>query len=144
LLPVSRSLARFTTGGIPPAGALSSDSARQQKPGTKGRAKLARDATERLEARHHALETEQVGERFKLPPLVVAKAHDQGKPRRFEPFDIHLAHVDRGRAAAVLRFPRVLHLAQFGLDRWPIALLVRRQIESPLDARKLRLVEDRV
>src|SRR6516225_3803440 len=76
----------------------------------KGRAKLDRGATERLEARHHALETEQVGERFKFPPLVVAKAHDQGEPRRFEPFDIHLAHVDRGRAAAVLRFPRVLHL----------------------------------
>src|SRR5262245_509103 len=99
--------------------------------------------TERLEAGHHALETEQMGERFKLPPLVVAEAHDQRKPSRFESFDIHLAHVDRSRAIAALRLG-VLHLAQFGFDRRPIALLLRRQVEPSLDAGELRIVEHRI
>src|SRR5207249_4210278 len=56
----------------------------KQKARHVGRALLVWNATERLEARHHAVETQQMGQRFKLSPLVVAEAHDQREPGRFE------------------------------------------------------------
>src|SRR6476620_11909923 len=136
---VERSLACFAARSIPSARA----NARQRKSPAQTPGAIAWNATDRLEARHHGLETQQVGQRLKFPPLVVAEAHDQRKTRRFESFDIHLAHVDRSRATAALRLG-VLHLAQFGFDRRPIALLLRRQVEPSLDAGELRIVEHRI
>src|SRR5215475_8982957 len=62
-----------------------------QRPGA---ARLGCDGTI-LEAGHHALETQEVGERFKFAPLVVAEAHDQWEAGRLESIHIDLAHVDR-------------------------------------------------
>src|SRR5262245_66060755 len=107
----------------------------QEKARAIGRALLARDTARRSESRHDALQAQEMGERFELAALVVAKAHHQRVASGLESLDIDLAHVDRGHAAPSLRrLLAVLHLAQFGLDRGPIALLLRRQGESLLDA----------
>ena len=52
------------------------------------------------EGRHHAFQPEKMSERFELSFLVLVEAHDQREPGGLEPFDIHLAHVDRGCAGA--------------------------------------------
>src|SRR4029077_15005173 len=72
---VERSLACFAARSIPSARA----NARQRKSPAQRPGAMAWNATERLEARHHALETQQAGQRFKFQPLVVAEAHDQRK-----------------------------------------------------------------
>src|SRR5215471_16217532 len=93
------------------------------------------------DSRHHVLEAEQVGQRLELAPLIIAEAHHQREAGRLEPFDVNLADIDRGepRALALAVLP-VFHLAQLGLDRRPIAFLLRREVEPPLDAGDLRIV----
>src|SRR5262249_39515193 len=72
-----------------------SSGARSKKPGTSaGLEWLGCDS--RSDARHHALEAQEMGERPKLAALVVAEAHDQRIAGRLEALDVHLAHVDRG------------------------------------------------
>src|SRR5262245_14271788 len=155
LLPNGRSLARFKARRIRvgvTARRQGSERARakkkrprkngQEKARRVGRALLARDGARRSEAGHDALKAQEMGERFELAALVVAKAHHQRVASGFETLDIDLAHIDRGHAAPTLRrLFAVLHLAQFGLDCGPIALLLRRQGESLLDAGDLRIVE---
>src|SRR5207253_6947505 len=77
------------------------------------------EASVRSESGEHALQSEQMGERLELAPLVVAKAHHQRKARRLESLDVDLAHVDRCQADALRRrlvgrvfIFLVLHLAQ--------------------------------
>src|SRR5262245_22330860 len=156
LLPKGRSLARFEARrirvGVTARRQGTNERARakkkrlrksgQEKARRVGRALRARGAARRSEAGHDALKAQKMGERFELAALVVAKAHHQRVASGFEPLDIDLAHVDRGHAAPTLRrLFAVLHLAQFGLDCGPIALLLRRQGESLLDAGDLRIVE---
>src|SRR5262245_16319725 len=145
LLPIGRSLARFEARRIRVGVTAHQQGTKERgkkKPGASaGRGSLVMRRG-RSEARHDALEAQEMGERFELLPLVVAKAHHQRVAGGFESLEIDLAHVDRRHAAAVRRrFFAVFHLAQFGLDRGPIALLLRRQIEPFLDAGDLRIVE---
>src|SRR5262249_43639540 len=150
LLPNGRSLARFearrirvgVTAGRQGARRRGPRKSGQEKARRVGRALRARGAARRSEAGHDALKAQKMGERFELAALVVAKAHHQRVASGLESLDIDLAHVDRGHAAPSLRrLLAVLHLAQFGLDCGPIALLLRRQGESLLDAGDLRIVE---
>src|SRR5262245_65096139 len=85
--------------------------ARSKKPGTSaGLEWLSCDS--RSDARHHALEAQEMGERPKLAPLVVAEAHNQRIAGRLEALDVHLAHVDRGSAGGACGRPLgVFHLA---------------------------------
>src|SRR5215475_5212677 len=155
LLPNGRSLARFEARRIRVGVTARRQGTKGRGPGKSGQEKPAKkkpgasagrcslvNAARRSEAGHDALKAQEMGERFELAALVVAKAHHQRVASGFEPLDIDLAHIDRGHAAPALRrLLAVLHLAQFGLDRGPIALLLRRQGESLLDAGNLRIVE---
>src|SRR5215475_5797108 len=88
-----------------------SSGARSKKPGTSaGLEWLGCDS--RSDARHHALEAQEMGERPKFATLVVAEAHDQRIAGRLEALDVHLAHVDRGSAGGACGRPLgVFHLA---------------------------------
>src|SRR5262245_24361582 len=73
--------------------------AKKKSPARKGRAQSPGKVQPfKSEARHHAVETEQVGERLELTPLIVVEAHDQRKARRLEAVDVDFAHVDLGHA----------------------------------------------
>src|SRR5262249_44452914 len=74
-----------------------SSGARSKKPGTSAGLEWL-DCDSRSDARHHALEAQEMGERPKLAALVVAEAHDQRIAGGLEALDVDLDHVDRRSA----------------------------------------------
>src|ERR1700730_1587663 len=51
--------------------------------------------------RYGAFQSEQMGQRLELSPLVIIEAHHQRVSGGLEPLDIHLAHVHRGGLRAI-------------------------------------------
>src|SRR5215475_3946413 len=92
--------------------------------------------------RRHLLQAHGAGEPARLALLILAQAHDERPGGQVEPLCLVGAEYNRRLAPArLLSRDLADDVAQLGLDRSPILLLVGREIERSLDLGDLRQAE---